>query len=99
MLIRKDIIMKQLAKSFAEKAHMGQKRKISNVPYITHPIRVAERLESAEFSDELICAAYLHDVVEDTDYEIKDIEENFGDRVAHLVAAHTEDKSKSWIER
>ncbi|MUK89810.1 HD domain-containing protein [Ornithinibacillus sp. L9] len=91
--------MKEKAKDFAEKAHHGQKRKNSDVPYITHPIRVAKRLERAGFSEELICAGYLHDVVEDTIYEIEDIQKNFGSRVAELVAAHTEDKSKSWQER
>lgn len=91
--------MKKRAKEFAEEAHKGQTRKSSNVPYITHPIRVAERLERAGFSDELICAGYLHDVVEDTPYEMEDIEEAFGQKVAGLVAAHTEDKSKSWQER
>ncbi|GAA0604322.1 HD domain-containing protein [Virgibacillus siamensis] len=91
--------MKQKAKVFAEKAHAGQKRKSSNVPYISHPIRVADRLEKVGASDELVCAGYLHDVVEDTPYEMEDIEAKFGPRVTHLVAAHTEDKSKSWQER
>ncbi|MFD1038277.1 HD domain-containing protein [Virgibacillus byunsanensis] len=91
--------MKQQAKEFANKAHDGQKRKSSDAPYITHPIRVAERLEQYDFSDELVCAGFLHDVVEDTPYDIDDIEEKFGSRVAQLVAAHTEDKSKSWQER
>ena len=91
--------MKQTAKAFAEKAHQGQTRKSSNVPYITHPILVAKRLESAGFTDELVCAGYLHDVVEDTPYEIEDIKSTFGPRIAALVAAHTEDKSKSWEER
>lgn len=91
--------MKQQAKEFAILAHQGQHRKNAQIPYITHPIRVAERLEAAGFSDELISAGYLHDVVEDTPYEMEDIEERFGSRVAHLVAAHTEDKSKSWQER
>src|SRR5690625_1038306 len=91
--------MKQQARAFATKAHQDQSRKSSNTPYITHPIRVAERLEQEGFSNELVCAAYLHDVVEDTPYEIEDIEEIFGEKIAHLVAAHTEDKSKSWTER
>lgn len=91
--------MKQTAKDFAEKAHQGQTRKSSNMPYITHPIRVAERLESVGFTDELVCAGYLHDVVEDTPYEMEDIKSMFGSRVAVLVATHTEDKSKSWEER
>ncbi|MBP1968525.1 (p)ppGpp synthase/HD superfamily hydrolase [Virgibacillus natechei] len=91
--------MKQQAKKFAEMAHAGQTRKNSDTPYVTHPIRVAERLEKNAYSTELICAGYLHDVVEDTLYEIEDIEREFGDRVAALVATHTEDKSKSWQER
>lgn len=91
--------MKQQAKAFATQAHQNHFRKNAHVPYITHPIRVAKRLEEAGSSTELICAGYLHDVVEDTPFEIEDIEERFGLRVAHLVAAHTEDKSKSWQER
>lgn len=91
--------MKQQAKDFATKAHLGQHRKNTHAPYITHSIRVAERLEQAGLADELVCAAYLHDVVEDTPYEIEDIENKFGKKVAYLVAAHTEDKSKSWLER
>lgn len=91
--------MKQRARSFAEKAHKGQRRKSSDVPYITHPIRVAERLDQAGFNDNLVCAGYLHDVVEDTPYEMEDIEAEFGPHVTRLVAAHTEDKSKSWQER
>lgn len=91
--------MKEKAKNFATKAHAGQKRKNSNADYITHPIRVAERLEQEGFSEELVCAGYLHDVVEDTVYEIEDIERHFGNRVASIVLAHTEDKSKSWKER
>lgn len=91
--------MKTQAKTFATQAHQDQFRKNAQIPYITHPIRVADQLESAGFSDELICAAYLHDVVEDTPYEMNDIEKRFGPRVAYLVAAHTEDKSKSWQER
>lgn len=93
------VILKQRAKHFAEKAHEGQHRKNSDAPYIIHPIRVAAQLKNAGFSDELVCAGYLHDVVEDTIYDIEDIEKEFGSEVARLVAAHTEDKSKSWQER
>lgn len=91
--------MMNKAKIFAENAHEGQVRKVTNVPYIYHPIRVAERLKEMNLSEELICAAYLHDVVEDTPFEIEDIESKFGPKVASLVASHTEDKSKSWKER
>lgn len=91
--------MIEKAKAFATKAHHGQVRKNSDVPYITHPIRVSERLQKSGFSEALICAGYLHDVVEDTPIEIEDIEKEFGEEVANLVASHTEDKSKSWQER
>jgi (p)ppGpp synthase/HD superfamily hydrolase len=87
------------AKSFATKAHAGQKRKNSNVDYIVHPIRVAETLRQAGFQEEVICAGYLHDVVEDTDIELSDIERRFGRKVKRIVAAHTEDKSQSWDNR
>ena len=87
------------AKAFATKAHNGQTRKNSNSPYVTHPIRVAKILQDAGFNDELICAGFLHDVVEDTSFTINDIEKVFGLAVAELVAAHTEDKTKSWQER
>lgn len=91
--------MIEKAKRFATNAHAGQTRKNSKAPYITHPIRVAKRLEMFGCSEALIAAAYLHDVVEDTDVALEDIEETFGTKIAELVAAHTEDKSKSWQER
>ncbi|WP_010651841.1 HD domain-containing protein [Oceanobacillus massiliensis] len=91
--------MKEKAREFAELAHKGQTRKNSDSAYITHPIRVAERLEQAGFSETLVCAGYLHDVVEDTPIEIEEIEREFGPETARIVAAHTEDKSKSWQER
>ncbi|WP_080875433.1 HD domain-containing protein [Oceanobacillus timonensis] len=90
---------KEDAKALAIMAHRGQTRKNSSEPYITHPIRVAERLEKEGFSDDLISAAYLHDVVEDTDISIEDIRNQFGKRIATLVASHTEDKSQSWQDR
>lgn len=91
--------MKMKARMFATMAHKNQRRKLTNDPYISHPIRVAKQLERHSVHEELVCAGYLHDVVEDTSYTIEDIEEHFGERVAKLVAAHTEDKTKSWQER
>lgn len=93
------ILLKVKAMQYASKAHFGQTRKNTDAPYIIHPVRVAERLESAGFSNKLICAGYLHDVVEDTPIEIEDIAKEFGSEVARIVAAHTEDKSKSWLDR
>ncbi|WP_197046662.1 HD domain-containing protein [Oceanobacillus salinisoli] len=91
--------MIEKAKKFAAKAHEGQTRKNSDDPYITHPIRVAERLQAEGFSEKLICAGFLHDVVEDTPFDLEDIKREFGSEVARLVAAHTEEKSRSWQER
>ncbi|ASF37806.1 bifunctional (p)ppGpp synthetase/guanosine-3',5'-bis(diphosphate) 3'-pyrophosphohydrolase [Halobacillus halophilus] len=91
--------MIEKARHFAAEAHKGQKRKNSNMDYIVHPERVAESLLKAGFRPEVVCAGYLHDVAEDTPYTLQDIEKEFGEEVKALVAAHTEDKSKSWNER
>lgn len=84
---------------FATKAHTGQKRKGNGRPYIYHPLNVGKILARAGFSKEVVAAGILHDVVEDTDITIEEIEKHFGKIVAYLVEAHTEDKSKTWEER
>lgn len=86
------------AKEFATMAHSGQIRKSEpDKPMIIHPIAVAEMLAEYGCDDETICAGYLHDVVEDTKYTIKDIEDNFGEIIADLVQTASEpDKSLSW---
>jgi guanosine-3',5'-bis(diphosphate) 3'-pyrophosphohydrolase len=89
----------QKALRYATKAHEGQFRKTKGIPMITHPIRVAEILKDAGFSEEVIAAGYLHDTVEDTTVTIEDIEMEFGSKVASIVAGNTEDKTKSWEER
>ncbi|MCA1012492.1 HD domain-containing protein [Halobacillus halophilus] len=91
--------MIEKASRFAAEAHRGQKRKNSNTDYFVHPERVADSLLKAGFRQEIVCAGYLHDVVEDTSYTLQDIEKEFGLDVKALVEAHTEDKSKSWQER
>ncbi|WP_226585591.1 HD domain-containing protein [Halobacillus litoralis] len=91
--------MIQKAKIFATEAHKGQKRKNSSEDYIVHPVRVADILQESGFNEALICAGYLHDVVEDTNYTLLDIQRTFGRRIKELVAAHTEDKSQSWKKR
>ena len=74
---------------FARKAHYGVRRR-SGEPYILHPIAVA-RIVSREIGlgSTSICAALLHDVVEDTDYTIADIEQQFGSKIAGLVEGLT----------
>lgn len=87
------------AMRFAEEAHRGQKRKGTDIAYITHPMEVCQILTEMRASRELQMAGLLHDTVEDTDVTIEDIRSAFGDRVAALVSGHTEDKELSWRER
>jgi (p)ppGpp synthase/HD superfamily hydrolase len=78
----------------ASVAHAGQIRNGSGgLPYIEHPTAVAARLERHGYAEEVIAAALLHDVVEDSDVTVEEIREQFGDRVAELVAALSDDGS------
>ena len=79
-------------------AHRGQLRKDDGSPYITHPIAVADLLDDAGFDDDVIAAALLHDVVEDTDMALGEIAERFCERVAELVEALSEDDGISDFE-
>ena len=93
--------IKEEAKMFAIKAHMGQVRKSEpDKPMIIHPIGVGMLLEEYGCDDFVVAAGYLHDVVEDTNYTIEDIKNKFGEEVANLVMGASEpDKSLSWEER
>lgn len=77
---------------FAVDAHAGQTRKVGRTPYIVHPLEAAAIAGALTQDDEIIAAAILHDVAEDTPYTLEDIRERFGDRVAYLVSTETEDK-------
>ena len=92
--------MIDLAIEWAVKAHQNQKRKGTNVPYITHPLAVGIILAKSGCSDEVIVAGILHDTVEDTDITLDDIRKKFGEKVAAIVEGASEpDKSLSWEER
>lgn len=93
--------IKDKAKKFAINAHHGQRRKSDKEkPMIIHPINVANILESYGFDDNVIAAGYLHDVVEDTKYELEDIKKEFGEDIVSLVDSASEpDKTLSWEER
>lgn len=84
---------------FATKAHQGQVRKGTDIPYIVHPCEVAQILTEMGMEEEVIIAGVLHDTVEDTKVTLEEIEKTFGAEVAELVGGHTEDKSKTWQER
>jgi (p)ppGpp synthase/HD superfamily hydrolase len=82
------------AKVRAKRAHEGQTRRGNGEPYIGHPTRVA--LAVAEYvSPEAVAAAYLHDVVEDTDMKIDDFPPYVQELVDHLTRRKGEDKDAS----
>ncbi len=87
------------AAKFAEQAHKGMFRKGTSIPYITHPLETALITAMMTDDEELIAAALLHDTVEDAGVTYEELQEQFGVRVARLVAEESEDKSKSWMER
>jgi guanosine-3',5'-bis(diphosphate) 3'-pyrophosphohydrolase len=76
------------ALELSTKAHEGQFRK-SGEPYIVHPIVVAAITAAFSNDETMVQAALLHDVVEDTHYEIEDLRSEFGDDVVHLVEGLT----------
>ena len=82
---RKKIDLITKAFNFAKQAHRGVRR-LSGEPYIMHPIAVAQ-IACAEIGlgSTSICAALLHDVVEDTDYTVEDISNIFGEKIAMIV--------------
>ncbi len=86
---RKKVEMIERAYRFAKEAHRGVRRR-SGEPYIMHPIAVA-KIASQEIGlgSTSICAALLHDVVEDTEYTVEDIEQHFGPKIAQLVEGLT----------
>ncbi|QIM17420.1 bifunctional (p)ppGpp synthetase/guanosine-3',5'-bis(diphosphate) 3'-pyrophosphohydrolase [Leucobacter insecticola] len=91
---RADLSMIERAYTVAERAHRGQKRR-SGEPYITHPIAVAQILADLGIAPVAIAAALLHDTVEDTDYSLVQLTEEFGEEIAMLVDGVTKlDKVK-----
>ena len=77
---------------FATEAHSGSFRKGTTIPYILHPVEVASIAARLTDDHEVIAAAVLHDVIEDTDTTKERLEELFGKRITELVCADSEDK-------
>ena len=75
---------------FAVKAHQGAERKGKGFPYIVHPMEAVSIAATMTNDQELLAAAVLHDTVEDTDVTLKDIEREFGKRVAGLVESESD---------
>ena len=86
------------AYAFAAAAHRGQRRKDGRA-YIAHPVGVARLLASRGYDEEVLAAALLHDVVEDTLATVGEVRERFGPRVSELVAWVTEDPDLPAAER
>ncbi len=83
----------------AIRAHSGQMRKDAPTPYIAHPIRVALLLARYGFSDTVIAAGLLHDVVEDTSVSLEEIKDEFGNEIAELVKSVSNDDTLGWEEK
>ena len=77
---------------FATSAHDGMRRKKTDTPYILHPLEAAVIVGTMTSDQEVIAAAVLHDVVEDTSITMQEVEEKFGERVKALVLSETEEK-------
>lgn len=78
------------AKEFAKKAHAGQYRKYTGEPYINHPISVYYIVKSVTDDESMLCSALLHDVVEDTDITLAEIEKEFGTEIMTIVSDLTD---------
>ncbi|MBQ9010181.1 MAG: HD domain-containing protein [Clostridia bacterium] len=90
---------------YATILHQGKVRKLGYIPYILHPLEVAQILATMTDDQDVITAGILHDIVEDTDGTLSEIRKRFGDRVAFLVDSESENKypelspSESWKKR
>lgn len=76
---------------FAVRAHAGTERRCKGFPYIVHPLEAVGIVATMISDQELLAAAALHDVVEDTDITLEQIRDEFGERIAALVAAETDE--------
>ena len=90
MVIDMDLLEKSIA--FALRAHEGQVRKKSGIPYILHPMEAATIASTLTDDREVLAAVMLHDTVEDTDTTLDEIRREFGERVAQLVKGETENE-------
>jgi len=75
---------------FATEHHQHQHRKGTRIPYMVHLLNVCKVLAERDCSDEIVAAALLHDVVEDTDVTIEEVKDKFGWQVAEIVRGATE---------
>ena len=90
---------------FAVKAHHNTERRGKGFPYIVHPMEAVEIVATITPDQELLAAAALHDTIEDTDVTVEQIRREFGDRIADLVHAESDQfiegvpEEESWHDR
>ncbi len=77
---------------YAEEKHKGAFRKGTDIPYIEHPLETMEIVAELTDNQDVICAAVLHDTIEDAHVTVEELERRFGPRVAALVAGESENK-------
>ena len=89
------------AVKLAVEAHSGTERRCKGYPYIIHPMEAVAIVATMTNDQEMLAAAILHDVVEDTDVTLEQIRDEFGDRVATLVQHETapDDENLTWREK
>ena len=83
----------QRAVALAVQLHAGQRREADGASFVVHPMEVASLLDRSHYPDHVVAAAVLHDVLEDTAEDVRDLEVRFGREVAVLVAAVSDDAS------
>lgn len=89
----------EAALTLAARAHRTQLRKVGDVPYIVHPVHVSAILLRHGFSEDVVIAGLLHDVIEDQNISLKRIQAGFGPAIAEIVAALTERKKEAGVDR
>ena len=94
VLLDETISLMDRAIVFATRAHSGTYRKGTSIPSIVHPIEAAAIVSTMTADPDMIAAAVLHDVVEDTDATVEEISFFFNERIARLVEAESENKRK-----
>ena len=94
VLLDESISLMDRAIVFATRAHSGTYRKGTHIPYIVHPIEAAAIVSTMTDDPDMIAAAVLHDVVEDTDTTVEEIRFFFNRHIAKLVEAESENKRK-----
>jgi (p)ppGpp synthase/HD superfamily hydrolase len=89
----RELPLTQAAIDFASERHAGQRRGGDQAPYVVHPLEAASLLERSNYPDQVVAAAVLHDVLEDTPTDRAELEERFGPEVAALVETVSDDPS------